>query len=655
MSAGTREAVPARAERLSGGLDRPTLVVVGVATLGLIMAVLDTTIVNVALDTLSRDLRASLSTVQWVSTGYLLSVAAVIPLSGWTTERFGSKRTWIASIALFAVGSALCALATSAGELIAFRVLQGFGGGMLVPVGFTLIAQSAGPRQIGRALAVLGVPVLLGPIFGPIIGGLIVDSATWQWIFVVNVPIAVVAMVVAARLLQPDAGRADAGALDWVGAALLCPGLAGVVFGLSETESHGGIGSPLAFGPILAGLALVGLFAWHSLRVTRPLIDLRLFRSAGFRAAATVTFFLGTALFSMLLVLPLYYQVDRGESALHAGLLLAPQGLGAALMLPIAGRLTDRLGGGPVVLAGCSVIALATLPLVLVSGHTSYALIGGVLFVRGMGLGASIQPATAAAYALLHASQVPGATAVLNTLRQIGGSIGTALLAVVLEHESLAVLPQSSSTGGLLAPLPAGARGQVSGPLATAFDDTFMWAFGMALVAILPAIALVRAERALRRPEVVGSGPVPTPTRRILFPIGRAGISERALEVALRIARRRRATLVPAYLAVVPLQLPLDTAISRDRSIATPMLEAIEQKGSRDGVPVDTRVEVGRTYRHALERLYKTERFDRTVADAAEGALTGDIDWLLERAPGEVVVLRPDSHTTPREHLPPAA
>ena len=503
MSTRAGPGVPARVERLSGGLDRPTLVVAGVATLGLIMAVLDTTIVNVALDTLSRDLHAPLSTIQWVSTGYLLSLAAVIPLSGWVTERFGSKRTWIASIALFCVGSGLCALATSAGMLIAFRVLQGLGGGMLVPVGFTLVAQSAGPARVGRALAVVGVPILLGPIFGPIIGGLIVDSAAWQWIFVVNVPIAVVAIVVAARLLHSDAGRADAGALDWVGAALLCPGLAGIVFGLSETETQGGIGHPLAFGPILAGFVLIGLFVWHSLRVARPLIELRLFRARGFRAAAIATFLLGAALFGSLLVLPLYYQVDRGESALNAGLLLAPQGIGAALMLPISGRLTDRIGGGPVVVAGCSVIALATLPLAFVSDHTPYALLGGVLFVRGLGLGASIQPTTAAAYALLDSSQVPRATAALNTLRQLGGSIGTALLAVVLQHEAGAVTPSAGGGAGRLpAPLPAGERAQISGPVATAFGHTFMWAFVMALLAIIPAVVLLRAERSRLRPSV---------------------------------------------------------------------------------------------------------------------------------------------------------
>src|SRR3954454_17670304 len=503
MSNRAEAQVAARMERLSGGLDRATLVVSAVATLGLIMAVLDTTIVNVALDTLSRDLGAPLSTIQWVSTGYLLSLAPVIPLSGWITERFGSKRTWIVSIGLFAICSALCATATSAGELIAFRVLQGVGGGMLLPVGFTLVARSAGPRRVGRGLALVGVPILLGPIFGPIIGGLIVDSAAWQWIFVVNVPVAVVAMFTAARLLEADAGRADAGALDWLGAALLCPGVAGIVFGLSETESHGGLDHPIAFGPIVGGLALVGLFVWHSLRVARPLIDLRLFRSRGFRAAATTTFLLGAAMFGSLLMIPLYYQVDRGESALGAGLLLAPQGIGAALMLPISGRLTDRHGGGAVTLAGCTIVALATLPLALVSNHTPYALLGGVLFVRGLGLGASIQPTTAAAYAALDSAQVPRAPAALNMLRQIGASIGTALLAVVLQHESKAALSSAAGgAGGLLAPLPASEREQFSGPVSTAFGHPFMWAVALALLSILPAVALLRAERAERRPGV---------------------------------------------------------------------------------------------------------------------------------------------------------
>jgi MFS family permease len=219
-----------------------------------------------------------------------------------------------------------------------------------------------------------------------------------------------------------------------------------------------------------------------------------LFRSRGFRAAAIATVFLGGALFGTLLVLPLYYQVARGQSALHAGLLLAPQGLGAALMLPISGRLTDRVGGGPVAVAGCSLAALATIPWVFVTDHTPYALLGVVLFVRGLGLGASIQPAVAAAYALLDSSQVPRATAALNTLRQVGGSIGTALLAVVLQHEATAVLPQAmGGAGGLLAPLSTAEREQISGPVASAFAHTFIWALAMALLAVVCAVALWRA------------------------------------------------------------------------------------------------------------------------------------------------------------------
>jgi len=250
------------------------------------------------------------------------------------------------------------------------------------------------------------------------------------------------------------------------------------------------------------------------------LIDLRLFRSPRLRAAATVTLLLGAALFGTLLVLPLYYQVDRGQSALSAGLLLAPQGIGAAVMLPISGRLTDRIGGGPVVVAGCSLVALATLPLAFVSDHTPYALLGGVLFIRGLGLGASIQPATAAAYAVLNSSQVPRATAALNTVRQIGGSIGTALLAVVLQHEAVKALSSTSGGGGgLLAPLPAAERAQISAPVATAFGHTFMWAAVLAFLAIVPAIALLRAEHA-------GRAPSPRPARSSPSTISPAAVGE---------------------------------------------------------------------------------------------------------------------------------
>src|SRR3954468_19508866 len=271
-------------------LDREVYVVAAVVIVGVIMSVLDMTIVNVALETLSRELHSGLNTIQWVTTAYLLAVAVVIPLTGWATERFGSKQVWMTCVLLFGIGSALCGLAWSAGSLIFFRVLQGIGGGMIMPVGMSVMAQTAGPKRIGRVMSVVGVPMLLGPILGPVLGGLIVDNASWRWIFYVTTPIVFAALGLAWKVLDRDQGRADAGRLDWTGFALLSPGLGGIVFGLSETETHGGVTAPIAWIPMVTGAILVALFVRHAWGARRPLIDVRLFRVPGFAAASATTF-----------------------------------------------------------------------------------------------------------------------------------------------------------------------------------------------------------------------------------------------------------------------------------------------------------------------------------------------------------------------------
>src|SRR6201995_455865 len=342
--------------------------------------------------------------------------------------------------------------------------------------------------------------MLLGPVLGPVLGGLIVTNAPWQWIFYVNVPIAVLSLILAARLLNPDQGRADAGKLDWVGIALLSPGLAAVVFGLAETETSGGLSAPIAWGPIAAGLVLIVLFVRHALRVQRPLIDVHLFRSTGFSAAAASVFLLGAALFGAMLVLPLYYQVDRGQSALSAGLLMAPQGIGAALVMPISGRLTDRIGGGRVALFGIARMALATIPLAAVGPTSSYTWLAVVLVVRGVGLGCSMMPTMASAYAVVRSDQVPGATSVLNTLQRLGGSIGTAVLAVVLSDQAHAALGSAAAgTGGLIQTLSPTVRAHVAAPLAGAFGTTFRWALGATVIALIRAGVLVVSQRRERQ------------------------------------------------------------------------------------------------------------------------------------------------------------
>jgi EmrB/QacA subfamily drug resistance transporter len=484
-------------------LDRGILIISSVVVVGAIMSILDTTIVNVALATLGRELHSSLTTIQWVSTGYLVALAVVIPMTGWASERFGAKRLWMTVVILFVCGSALCGLATSSTELIAFRVLQGLGGGMIMPAGMSILAQAAGPQRIGRVMSVVGAPMLLGPILGPVIGGLILESLSWRWIFFVNVPIGAIALVLAYKLLprtEPQRGER----LDYLGVALLSPGLAGIVFGLSETSTHGGISYVGAWGPIVAGIGLVVAFVLHALRMRsgRPLLDLDLFRAPGFAAAALCVMLVGASLFGAMLLIPLYLQVDRGASTLSTGLLMAPQGIGAALMMPISGRLTDRIGGGPVVLFGLIVMTLGSVGLTLWGAHTSYFATSATLFFRGIGLGCCFMPAMAAAYATIpDRAAVPRATTALNVLQRVGGSIGTALLAVILETKIRHALPNAPGlSGGTLEPVPANVRHHIAVPLAHAFNHTFWWAVALTAIGVLPGLVLAATARIRREP-----------------------------------------------------------------------------------------------------------------------------------------------------------
>jgi len=476
------------------GLDRALWRLASVVVLGTIMSILDTTIVNVAIETLGRELGASLSTIQWVATGYLLALATVIPLTGWAMERFGGKNAWMTSVALFLCGSALCGLAWSSTSLIAFRVLQGFGGGMIMPIGQAILAQAAGPERMGRIMSVIGVPTLLGPILGPVIGGLIIDNASWRWIFFVNVPVGIVALALAARVLPGKEAGGGRARLDVRGLLLLSPGLAALVYALSEIGIEGGLESARVVVALVAGVVLLALFVRHARGGDGTLIDLSLFRDRAFAAASGTVFIFGVSLFGAMLILPLYYQIVRGESALGAGLLLAPQGLGAAMAMPIAGKLTDRLGAGRIVPFGVIIALVGTGAYTQLESDTSYELLATALWLRGVGLGMTMMPAMAAAYQTLSRAAVPRATTALNIIRTVGGSFGTAILSVVLERQIEANLPV---VGGSLGTLRGAVGGgppppRIAEPLAHAFGQTFWWAVGLTALALIPAAFLPR-------------------------------------------------------------------------------------------------------------------------------------------------------------------
>jgi EmrB/QacA subfamily drug resistance transporter len=470
--------------------DRALISVSAVVVLGTFMSILDTTIVNVAINTLSREFHTDLATIQWVSTGYMLALATVIPLTGWAADRFGTKRLYMISIGLFLAGSALSGLAWSAGSLIAFRVLQGLGGGMIMPAGMTILSQAAGPQRMGRVMGIVGVPMLMAPIIGPVLGGWLVDDISWRWIFYVNIPIGAIALVAAARLLARDEPAAHE-RLDWLGLLLLSPGLAAFVYGLAETASSGGLGATKAWLPMLVGAVLIGTFIAHAARHAWPLIDVKLFKVRTMSAASATTFMFAAAMFGAMFMLPLYYQLVRGQSALDAGLLLAPQGVGAAIMMPIAGKLTDEIGPGKIVLGGLSLLFLGMLGFTQVGADTSFWFMGGSQFLVGLGMGASMMPAMSAAYQTLQRQQLARATTALNIIQRVGGSIGTALLSVVLTHQLADRLPGDGGLGAAQS-VPPAVRDRLAPDVAAAFGHTFYWSAAIVALAVIPALLLPR-------------------------------------------------------------------------------------------------------------------------------------------------------------------
>ena len=487
-------------------LDRRTLIIAAVVLLGAVMTILDTTIINVAIDRLATDFDSPITTIQWVVTGYTLALATVIPITGWASDRFGTKRIYLWSLILFVLGSALCGVAWSAESLIAFRVLQGIGGGMIMPAVMTIMTQAAGRDRIGRVMGILGVPMLIAPIVGPILGGWLVDDVSWRWIFFVNVPIGIVAVIAAYLVLDRDKPQ-PAHRLDWLGLVLLSPGLALLIYGLAESAADG-FGAAKSWGPILAGVLLIAAFFRHSWTAETPLIAVRSFVRSRAGAAAGVFLMFAIAFFGALLLIPLYYQTVRGDTALQSGLLLAPQGLGAMITMPIAGRLTDRYGPHKLPAYGLPLLLIGMSPFAFVTADTSYVLLCGFGFVLGLGMGLSMMPTMTAAMNAVPPSEIARTSTAMNIIRQAGASIGTAIMSVILAHNITSNVGTGSGSGGpeglgAVHGLDAAQRSVVAGPLADAFASTFVWALGLLAIAFVAALLMARGGRSAPAAPIV--------------------------------------------------------------------------------------------------------------------------------------------------------
>lgn len=444
---------------------------------GGIAAILDSTMVTLAIHTLTVDLGSTTATIQWVTTAYLLAMAVAIPVTGWAEARWGGKRAWMAALLVFVVGSVLCAVAWDAGSLIAFRVVQGFGGGLIFPLMQTLAVRAAHGRASSRLMAAVSLPLALGPILGPVIGGLILGALSWRWLFLVNVPLVAAGLVLAWRFLPADRPAAGAGRarLDAVGLALLAPGLAGVLLGLSRLAEDGGLGHVGVLGPLVAGLALLGAFVARALHpgARPPVVDVRLLQLRSLGGASAVLFAAGAAMYAAMFLLPLYYQQLRGESVLDAGLLLIPQGVGALLARFVVGGLVERFGARAVTVGSFLLAAVATVPFAVAGPGTNLWWLGAVLFVRGIGIGAVMIPPMSVAYQDVPREDVPHATMNTRITQQVGASFGTAIVAVALQS-----LLDDGATH--------------------AFQGAFWWAIVVTLVALVPALMLPGKARVRR-------------------------------------------------------------------------------------------------------------------------------------------------------------
>ena len=399
---------------------------------GLFMDLLDMTIVNVAIPQLAQEFKTDTTTIQWVVTGYLLSLAVFIPVSGWLGDRFGTKRIFLTALFVFTAASFLCGLAWDIESLIAFRVLQGIGGGMLTPVGTAMLFRAFPPHERAKGAAILTIPMVVAPASGPVLGGYLVEYHDWPWIFFINVPVGVIAFAFAAIALREEK-QPESGSLDLPGFLLGCSGLAALVYALSEAGGRGfddqGV---LVFGGL--GVLLLAVFTFVELRVAEPMIDIRLFKNKLFAATNTVQIVGQGGLMGALFLVPLLLQAEMGMSPLKSGLTTFPQAIGVVTMIQVAGRIYPRVGPRRMMMVGMAGATLTTLAFYWIGLGTSEWWIRLIMYLRGASFSLVLVSLQTATFATISPREMGRASALYNSGRQVAASFGVAVLASALEN-----------------------------------------------------------------------------------------------------------------------------------------------------------------------------------------------------------------------------
>lgn len=446
-------------------LRRPNqkIVVAVVYVCGMLMNSLDSTIVNVALATLAREFDVTPANIESVVIGYLVSLAVFIPVSGWLGDRFGAKRVLLLALAIFTGASMLCGAAQSLEQLVAFRVLQGIGGGLLTPVGMAMLYRTFPPEERVAVSRILMFAIIIGPASGPVLGGLLIEHLSWRWTFYVNGPVGLGAMIFGLLFLK-EQREPDAGKFDVPGFILAGAGFGAFMYALSEGPSHGW-SAPGILLPGVGGAIVLVIFVLVELRVEAPMVQLRVLGNRLFRSTLIVSFFATMSFIGTLFLVPLFLQEGRGDSPLSSGLTTFPEAIGVLTSTQVVARLYPRIGPRRLMAGGLCWVATAILLIGLLGVDANPWVLRGLMFMMGTGMAGVFLPNQAASLATISREQTGRASMFLSVQRQLGAALGVAILSSVL-----AGIGAIRITDG------------VEGPNVSAYRVAFVVAAGLALV-----------------------------------------------------------------------------------------------------------------------------------------------------------------------------
>lgn len=440
-----------------------------ILVLGALAPMLDTTMTNVAINTIMKDLNSSVNLVQWITTSYILALGIVVPIAGWAVDRFNGKGIYLSALAIFLGGSIVSGLSNSISVLIIGRIIQGIGAGVIISIISTLVVRAAGSKGLGSIMAIIGLPAVLAPILGPTFGGFIIKSLNWHWIFYVNIPIAIASLLLIYFMMPTFTPENAKHSFDWPSIMLLGGAFTSLILGITKLSTSGKFTNFNVIGPVLLGLVLLLSYViYAAIFPKKALVSLKLFKFKSFTASSILLLLSGLTVNGAMFLLPLYLQNIRGLSVIMSGTYLISQGLGLLIARSQIGKLTDQIGARWVVLISIIIAVIGTLPFAFFNAKTSDWAILITLFIRGIAQGGMTIPIMSDAYTGVPIELVSEATTASRMLQNIGGAFGTALLATCIQNQL---------NGEIITPA----------HLNSAYQGAFIFTVIMTLIAVIPA------------------------------------------------------------------------------------------------------------------------------------------------------------------------